>query len=338
MMGLNGMGKTSFIQALLLLMQSSDKLKNHIIELNGSLVKIGLGRNALYQFAEDEHITLGITIDGRQYVWKFDYQADEDELNASDEFAAVSLDELRKKSLQYVSADRIGPQEVYAASKTTVSDQLQLGYHGEYAAHFINVHGNTYTVPEAARHPNGVSEKLLAQVTAWLGEISPGVSLNTEYLPGVNKIVLDYQFAIKHGKTRPFTPQNVGFGISYILPVLLSLLTPDNDKIVVIENPESHIHPRGQAELGKLIALSAMSGSQLFVETHSDHIINGIRVAVKEKLIEKEKVNILFFDKVTTPKEQYAKITPIKVDENGSLSDYPDNFLDEWSNQLSKLI
>ena len=82
----------------------------------------------------------------------------------------------------------------------------------------------------------------------------------------------------------------------------------------------------------------AQSGSQLFVETHSDHIINGIRVAVKEKLIEKEKVNILFFDKETAEKEQYAKITPILVDGNGSLSDYPDNFMDEWSSQLSKLI
>lgn len=44
---------------------------------------------------------------------------------------------------------------------------------------------------------------------------------------------------------------------------------------MIIENPEAHIHPRGQAEMGRLIALAAAAGMQLFVETHSDHIVNG---------------------------------------------------------------
>jgi len=55
--------------------------------------------------------------------------------------------------------------------------------------------------------------------------------------------------------------------------------------VAVIENPEAHIHPQGQAELGKLMALAASSGAQIIVETHSDHVINAIRVAVKEGII-----------------------------------------------------
>ena len=169
-------------------------------------------------------------------------------------------------------------------------------------------------------------------------EISPGVSLNTKYVPEVNKVILDYQFDLINDKTNSFLPKNVGFGISYVLPVVLSLLTAKKGKIIIIENPESHIHPRGQAELGKLIAIASSIGAQLFVETHSDHIINGIRVAIKEKVIENDKVNIMYFEKTTTEKEQFTKITPIKVDKNGELDDYPKDFLDEWSNQLLKLL
>ena len=162
--------------------------------------------------------------------------------------------------------------------------------------------------------------------------------VNSKYVPEINKVILDYQFTLGFGKTNSYKSKNVGFGITYVLPVILSLLTAEEGKIIIIENPESHIHPRGQAELGKLIALAARTGAQLFIETHSDHILNGIRVAVKEQCIDKSKVNILYFDKETTDTEQFSKITSIKVDKNGALSDYPKDFLDEWSNQLSKLI
>ena len=340
LMGINGMGKTSFIQTLLLLMQS-DKLENRIIELNGILAKIGLGRDALYQFAKDDFITIGITLDRQdEYLWKFDYKADKDELLAQYGYRKDQMKLFRQKTkrFQYINTNRIGPQDLYEASSVVVSDKKQLGLLGEYAAYFINMVGNEYTVPAILRHPAAVSEKLLPQINAWLSEISRGVYLNTKYIHEINKVMLDYQFEYSGNKTNSFLPKNVGFGISYILPVVLALLTAEKDKIIVIENPESHIHPRGQAEMGKLIAKAAQNGAQLFVETHSDHILNGIRVAVKEELIEKNNVNILFFDKKTTDSEQYAYITHIKIDKNGSLSDYPENFLDEWSNQLSKLI
>lgn len=125
---------------------------------------------------------------------------------------------------------------------------------------------------------------------------------------------------------------------TYALPVIVSLLNFKKDKIVIIENPEAHIHPRGQAEMGRLIALAAAAGMQLFVETHSDHIVNGIRVAVKENLINAENVNISYFSRQTTEIEQFCRIQNIRVDRTGELSDYPIDFMDEWNNQLLKLI
>lgn len=90
--------------------------------------------------------------------------------------------------------------------------------------------------------------------------------------------------------------------------------------------------------MGKLISLAASTGAQIFIETHSDHILNGIRVAAKENKIDSKKIQFLFFDKVTTEFEQFTTITPIGVDKNGELSNYPKNFLDEWNNQLFKLM
>lgn len=340
LMGLNGMGKSSFLQTLLLLMQS-DKLEERVIELNGILAQIGQGRDALYQYAEEEKIIFEFTFDGNpKYSWKFGYQKDKEKLTAENGYPKEQMSFFRMNTslFQYIPANRIGPMDIYEASSVVVSDKRQLGLLGEYAAYYINVFGQEQLISEKLRHSNATSTNLLSQINAWMKEISPGVSLNTKYVPEVNKVILDYQFDLLNDKTNSFRPKNVGFGISYVLPIVLALLTAEEGKIIVIENPESHIHPRGQAELGKLISMAASIGAQLFVETHSDHILNGIRVAVKDNLVDKSNVNVMYFEKTTTEKEQFTKITQIRVDKNGTLSEYPKDFLDEWSNQISQLI
>ncbi len=113
-----------------------------------------------------------------------------------------------------------------------------------------------------------------------MGEISTGVKFNTTDIPNTDNVLLDMQFEQPNlGFTGRFRPTNVGFGISYALPVVTALLAAQPGELIIIENPESHIHPRGQAGLGKLIAKTAMNDVQLIVETHSDHIVNGIRIS-----------------------------------------------------------
>ena len=246
------MGKSSLIQTILLLMQS-DKLKERIID-STVLVQIGQGRDALYQFAEEDYILFGLIFNEQnKYSWKFSYQKDKDKLIAQSGYTKDQMKLFREntKKFQYISAERIGPKDLYEASSIVVVDKKQLGLLGEFAAYYINMYGNEYSVKAQLRHPSAKSEKLLAQVNAWLGEISPGVTLNTKYVHEINKVILDYQFDIVNSKTNSFRPKNVGFGLSYVLPIVLALLTAEENKIIIIENPESHIHPRGQAELGK---------------------------------------------------------------------------------------
>ena len=340
LMGLNGMGKSSFLQTLLLLMQS-DYLEEGMVSLNGTLVQIGQGKDAFYQFAEGKNISLGLGINEQHYFsWQLPYLSDKEILLTVSGFSKEQMAIFRENTnkFQYISAERIGPRDIYDTSSVMVTDKKKIGILGEFAAYFIEVFGLDYIIPQQLRHTSAVSTKLIHQLNAWMQEISPGVLINTKYVSGANKVILDYQFELTKERTNAFSSKNVGFGITYVLPVVLALLTAEKDKIIIIENPESHVHPRGQAELGKLIALAASYGAQLFIETHSDHILNGIRAAVKENHIDRSKVNVMYFDKKTTDKEQFTTITQIRIDKNGTLSDYPKNFLDEWSNQLSKLI
>ena len=140
--------------------------------------------------------------------------------------------------------------------------------------------------------------RLIDQVNAWLQVVSPGaqVRIDKREVAGAERFLESVAFG-RPGHEHEFKPQNVGFGISYVLPVLVSLLTSVPEDIVIIENPEAHLHPRGQAEMGNLIARAAAYGIQVFVETHSDHVINGIRVAVKKGIVKPEDVNIAFFER-----------------------------------------
>ncbi len=151
-------------------------------------------------------------------------------------------------------------------------------------------------------------------------------------------MLLNYEFELQKGRTQAFKPINVGFGISYALAIIVTLLIAQKDQIVIMENPEAHIHPRGQAELGRLLTLVAASGSQLIVETHSDHVINGIRSAVKDKCVPCGDVQFPWFYKITTGNEQYTDVINIQVDKNGELSEYPKDFMEEWNNQLLRLV
>lgn len=341
--GLNGMGKTSFIQSLLLLRQNVQNGLSRL-ELNGPYTQIGKGRDVMYQDSDQEIITFRMLLQGingqeldLNCTWN--YSAESDFLTAHKKYEPAILNQfsLFNDHFQYIEAERTGPRLDYFSSSIDVEKHRQLGLQGEFTPHYLNFF-STQPIPQRLHHPQAKSPTLIHQTDAWMSEISPGVKLNTKEIPETGKIVLDFQFEKGDQYSNHYRPTNVGFGISYALPVVVALLTSSRDKIIILENPESHIHPRGQAELGKLIALAAANGAQLFVETHSDHIINGVRVAVKEKSIEKEKVRIAYFRKETTLLEQYSVIDPIAIDENGELSDYPQDFMDEWNNQLLKLI
>jgi len=349
LLGLNGMGKSSFIQNLLTFRQSKN-IHDGRLDLNGDYVNIGTASDALYQYAKDSQFATHIKFaDDKDIKCVFNYKSDADYFTSQNLNNIRGLEEpLFNTAFQYLKAHRIEPKSSYPKSFSHVNDLGNLGNSGEFTAHFITEFGDINIQLEELIHPKSkiidklenkeiVIKTLANQINLWMEEISPNISIKTESIK--DEFTLEYVYKQPHlGTTNKFKPQNVGFGITYVLPVVVALLKARSGDLIIIENPESHIHPRGQAVIGKLLALAAMGGVQIIVETHSDHIINGIRVAVKEKLMDKDNVVIYYFEKKIDEFEQYSKIINIEIDSYGELSDYPVGMLDEWNDQLLKLL
>lgn len=372
--GLNGMGKSSFIQVLLLLQQTySQQLSRQRLMLNGPLVNLGTGQDVLSEGAESETISIRLWAEGLQepFIWQLDSQNDSDVLRVKRfslpseitdlykgkslsypvsslkdsitevSYAASRLPFLKGDKTQYLSAERVSPLTAYPTSSHEVS-QRHLGKHGEYTAHFLAEHGNEQVQFLNVLFPDAAGQEtpntLLQQVSAWLTEISPGLrleaTLNREF--GLVRVGYAYQTAV--GYTRPFRPGNVGFGLSYALPVLTAILSARENNLLIIENPESHIHPRGQSKLGELLALAAQNNVQLLVETHSDHVLNGVRVAVKKYQLDPERIGLYFFERADEKLGHQTHIVQPKLDKDGRIDVWPRNFFDEWENNLMELL
>src|SRR5690606_11798253 len=156
------------------------------------------------------------------------------------------------------------------------------------------------------------NHQLKGQIEAWLSEVTPGTRIHTTQHTGMDLVNLEYSFI-----GRPFRSTNVGFGITYTLPVLLAILSASPGDLLVIENPEAHLHPKGQRKLGELIAFAASEGVQIIVESHSDHLLNGIRIAVHSKRANPSDIKIHFFTSSVKHSSKMTNVICPKLDEDG---------------------
>lgn len=130
------------------------------------------------------------------------------------------------------------------------------------------------------------------------------------------------------GYTRNFI--DVGYGVSQSLPIVVGTMNMPRDAILLIQQPEVHLHPKAQAEMGTLFAEQMMQRSApIIVETHSDYMIDRVRLMIRKGKIRKEDVRILFF----SPQKTDVDIIPIELGDDGRIISPPDDyrkfFLDE---------
>jgi len=161
----------------------------------------------------------------------------------------------------------------------------------------------------------------------------PGCDLRVTPVDGASAVSLGLRTSTASDFQRP---QNVGFGLTQLFPVIVALLAAREDDIILVENPEVHLHPRAQQDIGLLIAQVASSGVQVIVETHSDHVLNGIRLAVKSKAIGNADVAIHFFGS-PQPSGEVTMSSP-DIDADGRLSSWPEGFFDQFDQALSQLL
>jgi len=131
-----------------------------------------------------------------------------------------------------------------------------------------------------------------------------------------------------HGKN--FNLVDVGYGVSQILPILVECVRGPEEGVFLLQQPEVHLHPRAQAELGTFFATLANERRQQFlIETHSDHLVDRLRLEVRQGLIQPKDLVILFFERG----KDGTRIHPMTTDDQGNLLDAPPGyrrfFLDE---------
>ena len=134
--------------------------------------------------------------------------------------------------------------------------------------------------------------------------------------------------------TRVFRAVNVGFGLSYALPLIVALLSVRGDDLVMIENPEAHLHPGGQTRVAELAARAAATGAQVVLETHSDHVLDGIRLAVRNAVVPPDKVSLHYFCR----DDLKVRVRTPVINRNGRLDSWPEGFFDQHERNLAALV
>ncbi len=326
--GMNGMGKSSVIQSLLLLRQSYEQnlLAGAGVTLNGDLVRLGTAPDALFYGAAEEEIGFELAFEsGQAGAWRLDAGASNDMLDlVSPEVEPAVFDEaLFTSDFQYIQAERVGPRTTFGVSDDQVRRRRQLGPQGEFTTHFLEVHGREPIGVPALAHPDATSAALLDQVEAWTAAVSPGTRIHTQAIDQIDLVHLRYSFVTDRAVSNEFRATNVGFGLTYTLPILVAVLAAKPGALILAENPEAHLHPRGQVTIGHLFARAAAAGVQIIVETHSDHLLNGMRLAVHEGAVAPDDIGLQFFERRAVDDVAQAAVTRIEVDETGRLDRWP---------------
>lgn len=226
------------------------------------------------------------------------------------------------QNLKYLSPVRAMPERAYLHYSPQVDE---LSFDGSNAAHLlwskkdelVFWKNNEIKLSEAVNQCIeclGLSQKM---TPSKIGDVLYSIGVS-ESLSGDNVSLSD-----------------VGFGYSQILPVILmGLVNQKDDSLILLEQPEIHLHPSSAANLADLFLGFIESGSHYMIETHSQELINKLRLRVIENPNLKEKINIVFVDYNNI---DGASIRQFEIDENGMFPDWPEGFLDE-SEKISESI
>lgn len=363
--GMNASGKSSVIQALALLHQTMrDHEWSSRLMLNGSTVRLGTVADVIDQVhgrrsceialvdddsgriqwefgGEHEEMSLalrrvhGESGDGRGWdaddSGPFHYLLPSDDpsvQSASDSRSSVAQ---RLRNLAYLAAERVGPREIYPLQdpqRTPAVDST-----GEVAVSVLYT-GRDERVLEGLMIV-GVPPTRLRQVEARLASFFPRCELQIAEVPNANAVTLGLRTSNAMDFVRP---AHTGFGLTQVLPVVAAVLSAGSGDLVLIENPEVHLHPAGQAKMGAFMAEAAAAGVQIIIETHSDHVLNGVRRAVKDGILAPGQAALHFFrPRDMEEPDDVAQVQQVQspaLDADGNVDRWPDGFFDQFDKDM----
>ncbi len=345
--GPNSSGKSSVLQALVLLHQT---MREHEwttnLALNGNGVRLGTVVDVVNDVHGRTGFEIGVEFDEIDYHWRFNGGR----RDMSMQVCSVSVNKnvvdgperlryllppdcdepslrlaAQVRGLTYIAAERVGAQEIYVLDDPC--DANVVGARGEHTMSLLHWRRDD-PVLKAVMLENAVPN-LLPQVEARMRKLFPGCDVNLQQLPRTNAVALGLRTS---RETEFHRPIHTGVGLTQVLPIVVAALAESKDGIMLIENPEVHLHPGGQALMGEFLADVARAGVQVIVETHSDHVLNGIRRAVRGERLLPEQVAIHFFNPKSEEREQVQ--SPM-LDATGNIDFWPEGFFDQFDKDMN---
>jgi predicted ATPase len=346
--GANATGKSSVMQALVLMHQT---IREHEwsskLMLNGDEISLGTVTDVIDKITGRHSFSFGLVDDDSFVRWEFE-GGDRRDMSAvvsrvrfmgADYNPPLQLRHLfpvlgqnsspelamRLLRLSYLTAERIGPRDVYPL-EDPASIQV-VGPRGEKAASLLHC-GREETVLTELVLPDAPPTRL-RQVEARMQQFFPTCSIEVQQVPQANAVTLGIRTSAATDYHRPV---HVGFGLTQALPIFVAALSATHGDLLLVENPEVHLHPAGQVKMGMFLAMVASAGVQVILETHSDHILNGVRRAVKTGIISHQAVICHYFKDRDEVVDQV--ISPL-IDSNGNLDSWPKGFFDQFDRDAS---
>ncbi len=328
--GANATGKSSVIQSILLQEEALERQKAGTVD-KISMLKYPVGSlKGLVAHHRDE-MDMGdmrIKIAYDSDVTDVIYTLNRDNgISLTAELVSVSSASINRPV--YLQAERMGARTSYPAEGEEAFQPD--GCNAPFIISNANNNGRGVHRDLAIA---GVDAKIEIQFQDWMSAIlgDMQISLDTD----AAKASTDIRYM--NGVADEWVyPPFTGFGISYAEPIVAAGLwcSMAKDAILIVENPEAHLHPSAQSRMGKFLSIVAMSGTQVIVETHSEHVIDGIRLQAA-LMKQTDRVNVLFFR--TRKDWNESGVETISVNQNGELDRWPEGFFDQKTLDLRELF
>jgi predicted ATPase len=223
-------------------------------------------------------------------------------------------------NIDYLGAIRVEPESSYTFSNDNYD---KIGIRGQ----------NAYSILVQDLKSK---KTLINKVSGWYKKNFENWKL--EILESVTRTETKYEIAISNSKIEAINIKQTGQGIHQVLPLIVrSYMTEDAPTLIIIEEPETHLHPAAHALLAQRFAESYLvdTNKQYLIETHSQNFILRLRRMVAEGTLKPEDIAIYYVDFDEGKNE--SSLTEIDVDNNGDVEWWPSGIFNESLNEVIEL-
>lgn len=250
--------------------------------------------------------------------------------------AEYSLSLYFSRSVKYLGPLRMEPQALY--SSLGHMDPNTVGLKGEFTAAVLHKNRDKHIEYISPTLVNGSlilsrETKLLKHACLeWLSYLGVVEDFHTS-----DKGKLGYELTVKINKGEKWQDlTHVGVGVSQVLPIVLMFLLSNQDDILIFEQPELHLHPQVQSRLCDLFIAIAKSDRQCIIETHSEYLINRLRLRIAQESDEgiKDDISMFFINK----HNGISAFQKVEINKYGSVIEWPVDFFDQTDREIERIL